>query len=299
MDVSSASNSESNEVVLLQMLERVLTVFTTDLISLIDSVLAAVYKRLTNETFELSTIPSEVTAASNLSEHDIDIAVAHHFSVYPDKSIVECPDRGLVSYRYHAKDACKVILESLLVQSEPISAGFLSSIFSDMSSSSVSTSTTKTVTNVIRMFTEVLCIVSKNTLQYRKKAPQQSIFGPISDVNYNESHSLTPEEKEMVIRGLNKCSKFSVMYRGDQIDRPLTTMEWRHLAKLLINLSHTTNTKCGFTHDPSTVFNTWKDVLFACRANFKSTHQILDTWQIFALLTSVYFYCCVCFSGQI
>lgn len=276
MDISSARNSKSNEVVLLELLERVLSVFSSDLADLVDLILTSVYNRLRSRP--ATTTPAKPSAAEEaLSEEELEVAVTHHFDMFPDPTIVDCADAGLVSIRYHAKDACKVIAESLWVHPEsPSNQGVLAFLLGSGVGDASAAKVAKTASNVIRMLTEVLCVVELNSLVVRSRSAKRSVFGEIVDGKIHaESHSLTQEEKDSILKGKLKSSKYCVAYRGDQMDRPLTSKEWRLIARALISLSKHLNSRLNLPLDDSSRTRTWIDVYFRCIADVGSALSVL------------------------
>ena len=283
MDLATSRDLNSNEFILLDSLERVVNVFSEDLVDLIESIHSAVFQRL-REQVELASTPMKNPSKNNLTgltPSETEVAVAHHFDIYPDPSIVSLADAGLVFYRYHARDACKVIVESVYTLTEPTQKDFLRSLHEYIFGPEGPDLPTKKAEQIISALTERLAIVDPIVLVNRKKFSKLSSREAI-DVDRNAyDYKLTDTGRRQIFKGERKCSKAFVDYRGDQMDRPLNCNEWRHLAKLLVHVSKSINQRWQLPKDSSFSNLTWKELYFMCRKNIWNSHTILrDCFRI-------------------
>jgi hypothetical protein len=286
MNLSTMSNVQSNGYIMMDLLERVLCVFTSDLNNLLDEILISTFLRLNNQPTSAAMTPLKTVANSSradglaaLDEAEIDAAFAHHLDMFPDPNVIMCADAGLVNVRYQAREASKIIIESLYVSSEPlVHPNIFSRVYHYLfgAENQVPEAALKRSKNIIVMLTEVLCVVDPSILSNRKKANKNSQLDTLDADRNPLSHRLTDMGRQQILSGQKKCSKSAVQFRGDQMDRPPTSMEWKHLAQTLVNISKQWNTYLKLPLESSFTTQTWREVYLACLKNIHLTPDFLQ-----------------------
>ena len=278
MDLATSRSLTSNEFILLDLLERVLGVFDEEVVDLLEEIHCSVFQKLRSQV-EIASTPLKNALGKGdqqgLTLAELEVAVAHHFDIHPDSSIASLADAGLVFYRYHSRDACKVIVESVFTLTEPMQKDFMTALYEYMFGAEGPDLPTRKAQSVIRCLTEVLGIVDPVVLVNRRKFSKLSSSESADVDRTSPDNKLTDVGRRQIMSGERKCSKSFVHYRGDQMDRPLHCQEWRHLARLLIQASKALNHRWQLPKDSSSASLSWKDVYFICRRNIWTAHKVL------------------------
>ena len=308
MDLVPSSPHSVEDAALLLLLEKLLTVFTPALNDLLEDIISGVYQRLRN-VHSTSSNAAEKEESSSVARSirisECDVAASHHWEMFPDLSIVDRNDVGLVSVKLNAHNECKIIVESLIYRSHsPAKATGIWSVFNDWGGTSsegkVKDIVRKSSANVVRMITEVLCIVDASVLTQVQSAAskERRIEDVLSDADRIEQTSkLTALGRNQIVTGARKCSKTSLRFQGDQMLRPFMSTEWRVLARYLVDISVHFNNKWNLPADSSYTNSTWAELCRLCMKDRRLVPTLLrksyrvnlrplaDIWAVGLVLT--------------